>query len=159
MKKNQRVIIKDERTEKLDGQIASEIVLGMVVLLLVSVFAKVYFLQLPLLAYLPELLLVIGIGLYALIRRMAAGVDVRDMLDLDEKWYHRVLEVLVFMFGMAIIDLLVHRETLSSLLTVTYLYKLLFALPIFIVIGYSFDKFVLSFNRKRQERLEQELED
>ena len=158
MKKNAKVIIKDERTEKLDRQIASEIVLGVVILLLVSVFVKVYFLQLALMAYLPELLLVIGIGFYSLIRRMDVGVDVRDMLDLNEKWYHRSGEALIFMVVITIINVVAQRESLSSLVTITYLYKVLFGLFLFVVIGYAFDKLVMSINAKRQEKLEQELE-
>ena len=59
-------IIKDERIEKLDGKVAGELVLGIFLLLSISIFFKAYILQLDLLAYLPETILIILVGLYAL---------------------------------------------------------------------------------------------
>lgn len=43
-------VIKDERTEKLDGKVAGELVLGMFLFLAISVFFKAYILHLSLLA-------------------------------------------------------------------------------------------------------------
>ena len=60
-------VIKDERTEKLDGKVAGELVLGMFFFLAISVFFKAYILRLSLLAYLPEGTLLILVGLYALL--------------------------------------------------------------------------------------------
>ena len=62
------------------------------------------------------------------------------------------------MVVITIINVVAQRESLSSLVTITYLYKVLFGLFLFIVIGYAFDKLVMSINAKRQEKLEQELE-
>ena len=81
-------VIKDERTEKLDGKVAGELVLGMFLFLAISVFVKVYILHLSLLAYLPEGILLTLVGLYALLRRLSLGIDVRDMVR-EEKWPER----------------------------------------------------------------------
>ena len=93
--KNRQEIYKDERIEKLDGKVAGELVLGMFFFLAISVFFKVYILRLSLLAYLPEGTLLILVGLYALLRRLSLGIDVRDMVR-EEKWPERVGSGIIF---------------------------------------------------------------
>ena len=88
-------VIKDERTEKLDGKVAGELVLGMFLFLAISVFFKAYILRLSLLAYLPEGILLTLVGLYALLRRVSLGIDVGDMVR-EEKWPERFGGGLVF---------------------------------------------------------------
>ena len=61
MKNRKKLVIKDERTEKLDGNISGEILLGMCLFLALEIFAKLYIFNLTLLSYLPELLLLIDI--------------------------------------------------------------------------------------------------
>ena len=58
MKNRKKLVIKDERTEKLDGNISGEILLGMYLFLALEIFAKVIFFNLTLLSYLPELLFI-----------------------------------------------------------------------------------------------------
>ena len=58
-----------------------KILLGMYLFLALEIFAKVYIFNLTLLSYLPELLLLIGVGLYAIIRRMYVGIDIRDIVE------------------------------------------------------------------------------
>ena len=53
MKNRKKLVIKDERTEKLDGNISGEILLGMCLFLALEIFAKLYIFNLTLLSYLP----------------------------------------------------------------------------------------------------------
>ena len=46
MKNRKKLVIKDERTEKLDGKISGEILLGICLFLALEIFAKVYIYQL-----------------------------------------------------------------------------------------------------------------
>ena len=94
-KMKKQPVIKDERTEKLDGKVAEELVLGMFLFLAISVFFKAYILHLSLLAYLPEGILLTLVGLYALLRRVSLGIDVRDMVR-EEKWPERVGSGIIF---------------------------------------------------------------
>ena len=151
-------VIKDERTEKLDGKVAGELVLGMFLFLAISVFFKAYVLHLSLLAYLPEGILLTLVGLYALLRRISLGVDVGDMVR-EEKWPERFGGGIVFVLIVMGIDFFGQRESLASMLSRMYLLKMLFAMVLFIFGSLIMDKISLYLNSKGQEKLDQELED
>ena len=151
-------VIKDERTEKLDGKVAGELVLGMFLFLAISVFFKAYILHLSLLAYLPEGILLTLVGLYALLRRVSLGVDVGDMVR-EEKWPERFGGGIVFVLIVMGIDFLGRRENLASMLSMMYLLKMLFAMVLFIFGSLIMDEISLYLNSKGQAKLDQELED
>ena len=151
-------VIKDERTEKLDGKVAGELVLGMFLFLAISVFFKAYILHLSLLAYLPEGILLTLVGLYALLRRVSLGIDVGDMVR-EEKWPERFGGGIVFVLIVMGIDFLGRRENLASMLSMIYLLKMLFAMVLFIFGSLTMDKISLYLNGKGQAKLDQELED
>ena len=83
MKQKKEPIVKDERTMLLDGKIAGELVLGMTCFIALSAFVKSSILDLDLVAYLPEMFLLIAMGAYAFVRRISSGIDIRDMLEKD----------------------------------------------------------------------------
>ena len=151
-------VLKDERIEKLDGKVAGELVLGMFFFLAISVFFKVYILRLSLLAYLPEGTLLILVGLYALLRRLSLGIDVRDMVR-EEKWPERFGGGVVFVLIVMGIDFLGQRENLASMFSILYLLKLALAMLLFMLGSLTMDKISLYLNSKGQAKLDQELED
>ena len=151
-------IFKDERIEKLDGKVAGELVLGMFFFLAISVFFKVYILRLSLLAYLPEGILLILVGLYALLRRLSLGIDVRDMVR-EEKWAERFGGGAIFVLIVMGIDFFGQRESLASMFSILYLLKLALAMLLFMLGSLTMDKISLYLNSKGQEKLDQELED
>ena len=51
-----------------------------------SAFVKSSILDLDLVAYLPEMFLLIAMGIYALLRRISSGIDIRDMLEKIAGW-------------------------------------------------------------------------
>ena len=63
MKQKKEPIVKDERTMLLDGKIAGELVLGMTCFIALSAFVKSSILDLDLVAYLPEMFLLMPWGL------------------------------------------------------------------------------------------------
>ena len=151
-------VIKDERTEKLDGKVAGELVLGMFLFLAISAFFKAYVLHLSLLAYLPEGILLTLVGLYALLRRVSLGIDVRDMVR-EEKWPERFGGGVIFVFILIGIDFFGQRENLTSMLSLLYLLKLALAMLLFMLGSLTMDKISLYLNGKGQAKLNQELED
>lgn len=151
-------VIKDERTEKLDGKVAGELVLGMFLFLAISVFFKAYVLHLSLLAYLPEGILLTLVGLYALLHRVSLGIDVGDMVR-EEKWPERFGGGVVFVLIVMGIDFFGQRENLASMLSVLYLLKLTLAMILFMLGNLTMDKISLYLNGKGQAKLNQELED
>lgn len=158
MKQKKEPIVKDERTMLLDGKIAEELVLGMTCFIAVSAFVKASILDLDLVAYMPELILLIVMGAYALIRRISSGIDIRDMLEKDS-WFSRIGAGLVFAVLMIAMDVIGKREATSFILSPKYLVKILLEIVVFAILTYLLEKPLALINRKKQEKIEAELED
>ena len=158
MKQKKEPIVKDERTMLLDGKIAGELVLGMTCFIAVSAFVKASILDFDLIAYIPELILLIVMGAYAFVRRISSGIDVRDMLEKDS-WLSRLGSGLVFAVLMIAMDVIGKREATSFILSSKYLVKILLEIVVFAILTYLLEKPLALINRKKQEKIEAELED
>lgn len=158
MQQKKEPIVKDERTMLIDGKIAGELVLGMTCFIVVSAFVKASILDLDLIAYIPELILLIAIGVYALVRRMSSGIDIRDMFERDS-WFSRLGSGLVFAVLMIAMDVIGKREATSFILSPKYLVKILLEIVVFAILTYLLEKPLALINRKKQEKIEAELED
>lgn len=158
MKQKKEPIVKDERTMLLDGKIAGELVLGMTCFIAVSAFVKASILDLDLIAYIPDLILLIVMGAYAFVRRISSGIDVRDMLEKDS-WLSRLGSGLVFAVLMIAMDVIGKQEATSFILSLKYLVKILLEIVVFAILTYLLEKPLALINRKKQEKIEAELED
>lgn len=158
MKQKKEPIVKDERTMLIDGKIAGELVLGMTCFIAVSAFVKSSILDLDLIAYIPELILLIVVGAYAFVRRISSGIDVRDMLEKDS-WFSRIGSGLAFAVLMIAMDVIGKREATSFILSPKYLVKILLEIVVFAILTYLLEKPLAFINRKKQAKIEAELED
>ena len=158
MKQKKEPIVKDERTILLDGKIAGELVLGMTCFIALSAFVKSSILDLDLVAYLPEMFLLIAMGAYAFVRRISSGIDIRDMLEKDS-WLSRLGSGLFFAVLMIAMDVIGKREAMIFILSPKYLVKILLEIVVFAILSYLFEKPLALINRKKQEKIEAELED
>ena len=158
MKQKKEPIVKDERTMLLDGKIAGELVLGMTCFIALSAFVKSSILDLDLVAYLPEMFLLIAMGTYALLRRISSGIDVRDMLEKDS-WFSRIGAGVLFALFVIATDVIGKRETMSFMFSSKYLVKILLEIVVFAILTYLLEKPLALINRKKQEKIEAELED
>lgn len=158
MKQKKEPIVKDERTMLLDGKIAGELVLGMTCFIALSAFVKSSILDLDLVAYLPEMFLLIAMGTYALLRRISSGIDIRDMLDKDS-WLSRLGSGLFFAVLVTAMDVIGKREAMSFILSPKYLVKILLEILVFAILTDLLEKPLAFINRKKQEKIEAELED
>lgn len=158
MKQKKEPIVKDERTMLIDGKIAGELVLGMTCFIALSAFVKASILDLDLLAYIPELILLIAMGVYALVRRMSSGIDIRDMFERDS-WLSRLGSGLGFAVLMIAMDVIGKREATSFILSPKYLVKILLEIVVFAILTYLLEKPLALINRKKQAKIEAELED
>ena len=158
MKQKKEPIVKDERTMLLDGKIAGELVLGMTCFIAVSAFVKASILDLDLIAYIPELFLLIAMGAYAFVRRISSGIDVRDMLEKDS-WLSRLGSGLFFAVLVTAMDVIGKREAMSFMLSPKYLVKILLEIVVFAILTYLLEKPLALINRKKQKKIEAELED
>lgn len=158
MKQKKEPIVKDERTMLLDGKIAGELVLGMTCFIALSAFVKSSILDLDLVAYLPEMFLLIAMGTYALLRRISSGIDIRDMLEKDS-WLSRLGSGLFFAVLVTAMDVIGKREAMSFMLSPKYLVKILLEILVFAILTDLLEKPLAFINRKKQEKIEAELED
>lgn len=158
MKQKKEPIVKDERTMLIDGKIAGELVLGMTCFIAVSAFVKASILDLDLIAYLPEMFLLVAMGTYAFVRRMSSGIDIRDMFERDS-WFSRLGSGLGFAVLMIAMDVIGKREATSFILSPKYLVKILLEIVVFAILTYLLEKPLALINRKKQEKIEAELED
>lgn len=158
MKQKKEPIVKDERTMLIDGKIAGELVLGMTFFIAVSAFVKASILDLDLVAYLPEMFLLVAMGAYALLRRISSGIDIRDMLEKDS-WLNRLGSGLFFAVLMIAMDVIGKREATSFMLSPKYLVKILLEILVFAILTDLLEKPLALINRKKQENIEAELED
>ena len=158
MKQKKEPIVKDERTMLLDGKIAEELVLGMTCFIAASAFMKASILDLDLVAYIPELILLVAMGAYALVRRISSGIDVRDMLEKDS-WFSHLGSGLFFALLMIAMDVIGKRETMSFMLNPKYLLKIVLEILVFALLTYLLEKPLALINRKKQKKIEAELEE
>lgn len=158
MKQKKEAIVKDERTMLIDGKIAGELVLGMTCFIAVSAFVKASILDLDLIAYIPELFLLIVMGAYAFVRRMSSGIDVRDMFERDS-WLSRLGSGLFFAVLMIAMDVIGKREATNFMLSPKYLVKILLEIIVFAILTYLLEKPLALINRKKQAKIEAELEE
>ena len=158
MKQKKEPIVKDERTMLLDGKIAGELVLGMTCFIAVSAFVKASILDLDLIAYIPDLILLIVMGAYAFVRRISSGIDVRDMLEKDS-WLSRLGSGLFFAVLVTAMDVIGKREAMSFILSPKYLVKILLEILVFAILTDLLEKPLAFINRKKQEKIDAELED
>ena len=142
----------------IDGKIAGELVLGMTFFISVSAFVKATILDLDLLAYMPELILLIAMGAYAFVRRISSGIDVRDMLEKDS-WFSRIGAGILFALFVIASDVIGKRETMSFMFAPKYLLKIVLAILVFALLTYLLEKPLAFINRKKQKKIEAELED
>ena len=158
MKQKKEPIVKDERTMLLDGKIAGELVLGMTCFIALSAFVKSSILDLDLVAYLPEMFLLIAMGAYAFVRRISSGIDIRDMLEKDS-WLSRLGSGLFFAVLVTAMDVIGKREAMSFILSPKYLVKILLEILVFAILTDLLEKPLALINWKKQEKIEAELED
>ena len=158
MKQKKEPIVKDERTMLLDRKIAGELVLGMTCFIALSAFVKSSILDLDLVAYLPEMFLLIAMGAYAFVRRISSGIDVRDMLEKDS-WLSRLGSGLFFAVLVTAMDVIGKREAMSFILSPKYLVKILLEILVFAILTDLLEKPLALINWKKQEKIEAELED
>ena len=130
MKQKKEPIVKDERTMLLDGKIAGELVLGMTCFIAVSAF----------------------------VRRISSGIDIRDMLEKDS-WFSRIGAGVLFSLFVIATDVIGKRETMSFMFSPKYLLKIVLAIFVFALLTYLLEKPLALINRKKQKKIEAELEE
>lgn len=77
MKDKSQKVYTDERTLQLERKLGNEVAFFAIILLLISIFIKIMIWHVPVEGYLPEILIILGMEIYAGIRSWQLGLDIR----------------------------------------------------------------------------------
>ena len=158
MKQKKEPIVKMNGLCYLMEKIAGELVIGMTLLYCLSCLCESQYPGLRPNSLIPEMFLLIVMGAYAFVRRISSGIDVRDVLEKDS-WLSRLGSGLVFAVLMIAMDVIGKREATSFILSPKYLVKILLEILVFAILTDLLEKPLALINRKKQEKIEAELED
>ena len=154
--KDRQEIFKDERTIQIEHKLGNEIAFFAIILLLLSIFVKLVFLRLDLQAYLPEIVIIFTLEIYAGVRSWQLGLDINPS---SMKKFRSSLVIGSFLAtSFLLIQILGGNSKLRLFFSQHPVMQFAFVAIVIALLSGFLDKLVNYFNRKRQIKLEQELE-
>ena len=153
-------IFKDERTIQIEHKLGNEIAFFAIILLLLSIFVKLVFLRLDLQAYLPEIVIIFTLEIYADVRSWQLGLDINPSGSASSmKKFRSSLVIGSFRAtSFLLIQILGGNSKLRLFFSQHPVMQFAFVVIVIALLSGFLDKLVNYFNRKRQIKLEQELE-
>ena len=149
-------IFKDERTIQIEHKLGNEIAFFAIILLLLSIFVKLVFLRLDLPAYLPEIVIIFTLEIYAGVRSWQLGLDINPS---SMKKFRSSLVIGSFLAtSFLLIQILGGNSKLRLFFSQHPVMQFAFVVIVIALLSGFLDKLVKYFYRKRQIKLEQELE-
>ncbi|MBZ2130597.1 hypothetical protein K1I99_00660 [Streptococcus gordonii] len=158
--KDRQEIFKDERTIQIEHKLGNEIAFFAIILLLLSIFVKLVFLRLDLQAYLPEIVIIFTLEIYADVRSWQLGLDINPSGSASSmKKFRSSLVIGSFLAtSFLLIQILGGNSKLRLFFSQHPVMQFAFVVIVIALLSGFLDKLVNYFNRKRQIKLEQELE-
>ena len=153
-------IFKDERTIQIEHKLGNEIAFFAIILLLLSIFVKLVFLRLDLQAYLPEIVIIFTLETYAGVRSWQLGLDINPSGSASSmKKFRSSLVIGSFLAtSFLLIQILGGNSKLRLFFSQHPVMQFAFVVIVIALLSGFLDKLVNYFYRKRQIKLEQELE-
>lgn len=149
-------IFKDERTIQIEHKLGNEIAFFAIILLLLSIFVKLVFLRLDLQAYLPEIVIIFTLEIYAGVRSWQLGLDINPS---SMKKFRSSLVIGSFLAtSFLLIQILGGNSKLRLFFSQHPVMQFAFVVIVIALLSGFLDQLVNHFYRKRQIKLEQELE-
>ena len=149
-------IFKDERTIQIEHKLGNEIAFFAIILLLLSIFVKLVFLRLDLQAYLPEVVIIFTLEIYAGVRSWQLGLDINPS---SMKKFRSSLVIGSFLAtSFLLIQILGGNSKLRLFFSQHPVMQFAFVVIVIALLSGFLDQLVNHFYRKRQIKLEQELE-
>lgn len=160
MKDKPQKVYTDERTLQLERKLGNEVAFFAIILLVISIFVKITLWHVPVEGYLPEILVILGMEIYAGIRSWQLGLDIRrDKPSIGHKSFRSHLANGAIL---AIVIVAVQMWSGNSALRPFFRYhpilQFIFILALITAFSSIFDQLVDHFYQKRQVLLDQELE-
>ena len=158
--KDRQEIFKDERTIQIEHKLGNEIAFFAIILLLLSIFVKLVFLRLDWQAYLPEIIIIFTLEIYAGVRSWQLGLDINPSGSASSmKKFRSSLVIGSFLAtSFLLIQILGGNSKLRLFFSQHPVMQFAFVVIVIALLSGFLDKLVNYFYRKRQIKLEQELE-
>ena len=160
MKDKPQKVYTDERTVQLERKLGNEIAFFAIILLLISIFIKIMIWHVPVEGYLPEILIILGMELYAGIRSWQLGLDIRrDKPSIGHRSFRsRLANGAILAIVIVAVQMWSGNSALRPFFRHHPILQFIFILALITAFSSIFDQLVDYFYRKRQIKLEQELD-
>ncbi|WP_062005585.1 DUF6773 family protein [Streptococcus cristatus] len=160
MKDKPQKVYTDERTLQLERKLGNEVAFFAIILLLISIFIKIMIWHVPVEGYLPEILIILSMEIYAGIRSWQLGLDIRRYKpSVGLKSFRSRL---VNGANLAIIIVAALMWSGNSVIRLFFqhypILQFIFIVALLTAFSSIFDQLVDYFYQKRQVLLDQELE-
>lgn len=153
-------IFKDERTVQIEHKLGNEIAFFAIILLLLSIFVKLVFLRLDLHAYLPEIIIIFTLAIYAGVRSWQLGLDIRrsETTGSRRRFRSRLATGVFIAASFLLVQILNGDSKEKPSFSQNPVLQFIFILVLIVAFSSILDQLVNYFYRKRQIKLEKELE-
>ena len=160
MKDKPQKVYTDERTVQLERKLGNEIAFFAIILLLISIFIKIMIWHVPVEGYLPEILIILGMELYAGIRSWQLGLDIRRYKPSigHRSFRSRLANGAILAIVIVAVQMWSGNSALRPFFRHHPFLQFVFIIALILVLSSILDKGVNYFYRKRQVLLDQELE-
>ena len=160
MKDKPQKVYTDERTLQLERKLGNEVAFFAIILLLISIFIKIMIWHVPVEGYLPEILIILGMEIYAGIRSWQLGLALRrDKPSIGLKSFRsRLANGAILAIVIVAVQMWSGNSALRPFFRHHPFLQFVFIIALILVLSSILDKGVNYFYQKRQVLLDQELE-
>ena len=160
MKDKPQKVYTDERTLQLERKLGNEVAFFAIILLVISIFIKIMIWQVPVEGYLPEILIILGMEIYAGIRSWQLGLDIRRYKpSIGRKSFRsRLANGAILAIVIVAVQMWSGNSALRPFFRHHPFLQFIFIIVLILVLSSILDKGVNHFYQKRQVLLDQELE-
>ena len=160
MKDKPQKVYTDERTLQLERKLGNEVAFFAIIWLLISIFIKIMIWHVPVEGYLPEILIILAMEIYAGIRSWQLGLDIRrDKPSIGLKSFRsRLANGAILAIVIVAVQMWSGNSALRPFFRHHPFLQFVFIIALILVLSSILDKGVNYFYQKRQVLLDQELE-
>ena len=153
-------IFKDERTIQIEHKIGNELAFLAIILLLLSILVKLLYWRLDWQAYLPEIIIIFTLEIYAGVRSWQLGLDIRrsDKTGSSRRFRSRLANGAILAIVIVAVQMWSGNSALRPFFRHHPILQFIFILALITAFSSIFDQLVDYFYQKRQVLLDQELE-
>ena len=160
MKDKPQKVYTDERTLQLERKLGNEVAFFAIILLLISIFIKIMIWHVPVEGYLPEILVILGMEIYAGIRSWQLGLDIRRYKPSigQRSFRSRLANGTILAIVIVAVQMWSGNSALRPFFRHHPFLQFVFIIALILVLSSILDKGVDYFYKKRQVLVDQELE-